>query len=167
MNSGTGFFTTKWISTNTLSKHYSYIWWSYIFPLYPLFRAATFTVDEVLNYSYLFPHPHVGSCPSLVGPRVVQGHFHEFCFSMDCVENSTRSIQYTIQSSSVIMRSNITWYCIHLWSDWIRIWIRIWIHKRHPVPRRDGRVMGVFYHCICYGRFLDLNETVFAQGHWW
>ena len=50
----------------------------------------------------------------------------------------------SIQSSVVITRSNIVKYYIHNYRTWSRISIRCWIHKRHPIPRPNGRAMGCF-----------------------
>ena len=47
-----------------------------------------------------------------------------------------------IQSSAVITRSNIVSYCINNCSNSGRISIKCLIHKRHPIPRPNGRVMG-------------------------
>ena len=51
-----------------------------------------------------------------------------------------------LQSSAVLTRSNITWYCIHHFSDWGRIYIRISILKKHPTPylALAGELWGVF-----------------------
>ena len=46
-----------------------------------------------------------------------------------------------IQSSAVITRSNIVRFCINNCRNWDIISIRCWIHKRHPIPRPNGRAM--------------------------
>ena len=43
-----------------------------------------------------------------------------------------------LQSSIVIARSNIPWYCTHHCRNGGRILIRVWTHKRHPIPRPNG-----------------------------
>ena len=45
----------------------------------------------------------------------------------------------TVQSSAVITRSKIIRYCINNCRNWGRISIRCQIHKRHPIPRPNGR----------------------------
>ena len=47
-----------------------------------------------------------------------------------------------IQLSAVITRSNIVRYYINNYINWSRISVRGWIHKRHPLPRLNGRPMG-------------------------
>ena len=47
-----------------------------------------------------------------------------------------------IVSSAVITRSNIVRYYIYDYRNWSRISIRYWNHKRHPIPRPNGRAMG-------------------------
>ena len=47
-----------------------------------------------------------------------------------------------IQSSAVKTRSNIERFCIKNCRNWDMISIRCWIHKIHPIPRLNGRVMG-------------------------
>ena len=64
------------------------------------------------------------SCCTLLG----------FNFSQLCLDQ--------IQSSAVLTRSNITWHCIHHWSDWAKVWTRVWAHKIHPIPRPNGPAMG-------------------------
>ena len=49
---------------------------------------------------------------------------------------------FSVQSSAVITRFNIVRYYINKYRNWSRIWIRRWIHKRHPIPRPNGRAMG-------------------------
>ena len=51
-----------------------------------------------------------------------------------------------LQSSAIIMRSSITWYCIHQFCDWGRIYIGVLTHKRHPLSRRR-RWGGVWRFC--------------------
>ena len=46
-----------------------------------------------------------------------------------------------IQSSAVITRSNLSWYCIWHCDNNSRKWIRVSKHNRHPIPRRHGRAM--------------------------
>ena len=48
-----------------------------------------------------------------------------------------------LQSSAIITRSNITWYCIHLCSDWSRKPIRIEIPKDTPYLALTGELWGV------------------------
>ena len=47
-----------------------------------------------------------------------------------------------VQSSAVIKRSNMVRFCINNCRNWDIISIRCWIHKRHPIPRPNGRAMG-------------------------
>ena len=50
-----------------------------------------------------------------------------------------------VQSSAVIARSNITWYCIHHCSDWDKVQITIWYHKKYiPYLALTGELWGVF-----------------------
>ena len=44
---------------------------------------------------------------------------------------------------------NIVRYYINNYRNWGRISIRCWIHKRHPIPRPDGRAKGVSFVNIC------------------
>ena len=55
------------------------------------------------------------------------------------VENNSK---LWIQSSAVITRSNFVRYFINNYRTWCRISIRCWIHKRHTIPRPNGRAMG-------------------------
>ena len=48
----------------------------------------------------------------------------------------------TIQWSAVITRSDIVRYYMNNYKKCVRISTRLWIHKRHPIPRPSGRVMG-------------------------
>ena len=52
-----------------------------------------------------------------------------------------RSCDITIQSSAVITRSVIVRYHLDNYRNWGRISIKCWIHKRHPIPRPNGRAM--------------------------
>ena len=48
-----------------------------------------------------------------------------------------------IQSSAIITRSNITWYCTRHCKTWGRIWIRGWVHKTsHALPYRSSYGMS-------------------------
>ena len=47
-----------------------------------------------------------------------------------------------VQLSAIITRSNIVRCYINNYRNWGRISIRCWIHKRHPIPRPNGRAMG-------------------------
>ena len=38
--------------------------------------------------------------------------------------------------------NNVVRYCINNYSNWVRISIKCWFHKRHPIPRPNGRAMG-------------------------
>ena len=49
-----------------------------------------------------------------------------------------------IQSSAVITRSSIVWYCMNGCMNSGRISIRGLINKRHPMPRPNRRAMGCF-----------------------
>ena len=49
-----------------------------------------------------------------------------------------------IQSSAVIMRSNIARYYINNCRNWYRISIRCWIHIRHPYISLTSELWGVF-----------------------
>ena len=53
----------------------------------------------------------------------------------------------TIQSSFVIMLSNITRYCIYHRSDWGRIQIGVWTHKIHSILCPEGRALR----CLLWG----------------
>ena len=55
---------------------------------------------------------------------------------------SHRRRMYEIQFSAVIARFSIIRYYINNYTNWGRISIRCWIHKRHPIPHPNGRVMG-------------------------
>ena len=46
-----------------------------------------------------------------------------------------------LQSSAVITRSNVVRYYINNYRNRGRISIRCWIHKRHSIPRPNGRAM--------------------------
>ena len=52
-----------------------------------------------------------------------------------------------ILSGAVITRSNISRYYIQHRNDNIRTQIRQWTHKRHSMPRPNGRAMG----CLLWG----------------
>ena len=47
-----------------------------------------------------------------------------------------------MQSRAIIKWSNIVRYYIYNNRDWGTISIRCWIHKRHSIPRPNGRAMG-------------------------
>ena len=47
------------------------------------------------------------------------------------------------------MWSNIVRYYVRNYRNWGRISMRCWIHKRHPIPRPNGRAMGVSFVDIC------------------
>ena len=47
-----------------------------------------------------------------------------------------------MQSSAIIMRSNIVRYYINNYRNWGRISTRCWIHIWNPIPRPLGRGMG-------------------------
>ena len=47
-----------------------------------------------------------------------------------------------LQSSAGLTRSSIVRYNINNYRNWGRISVRCWIHKRHPIPRPNGRAMG-------------------------
>ena len=47
-----------------------------------------------------------------------------------------------IQSSAVITRSNIVRFYNNDYRNWDRKSIKCSIHKRHPIPRPNGRAMG-------------------------
>ena len=46
------------------------------------------------------------------------------------------------RTGSNLEHCNITWYYINHFRNWGRISIRSWTHKRHPIPRPNGRGMG-------------------------
>ena len=52
------------------------------------------------------------------------------------------------------MRSSITWYCIHHFSDWGRIYISVLAHKRHPISHLSGQAMG----CLLWGFWKKLTR---------
>ena len=54
-----------------------------------------------------------------------------------------RMTNAAIQSSAVIMRSNILIYYINNERNWGRISIRCRTHKRHPIPRPNAWAVGV------------------------
>ena len=54
-----------------------------------------------------------------------------------------------IQSCTIMMRFNITWYYVYHCSDYDRIPIRVWIHKIHPIRRPNERAMGCLLWGIC------------------
>ena len=47
-----------------------------------------------------------------------------------------------LQSSAVIMRSNIVRYYMNNYRNWDRISTRCGFHIRHPISRANGRAMG-------------------------
>ena len=49
-----------------------------------------------------------------------------------------------IWSSAIIMRFNISWYCIYHCSDWGSIQ-RVWTRKRQPYPTLTGELLSVFW----------------------
>ena len=49
-----------------------------------------------------------------------------------------------VQTSAIIMRSNLTKYCTHHCSDWGRIYMKVGTHKRHPIPQPNGQAMVSF-----------------------
>ena len=53
--------------------------------------------------------------------------------------------EFIIQSSAVITRSNIVRYLINNYRNWGRISIRCCSHKRHTIPRHNGRTMGCLF----------------------
>ena len=55
-------------------------------------------------------------------------------------------------------RSEITWYCIYLCSNWSRMWIRIWIHKNSPYLALTGELWGVFV------RILEKIDALFGTA---
>ena len=57
---------------------------------------------------------------------------------------TTSGNRWLIQSNTTITRSYNAWYCTHHCSNWGRISIRGGTPKIHPIPRPDGRAMGVF-----------------------
>ena len=50
-------------------------------------------------------------------------------------------ISFHLQPSAVIKRSNIVRYCINGCRNSGRISLRCWIHKKHRIPRPNGRAM--------------------------
>ena len=68
-----------------------------------------------------------------------------------------------IQSSAVIMRSNVIRYCIDNYTNWGRISIRCWIHKRHPIPRPNRRAMR----CHLWENWPHYNGTALYLGYHW
>ena len=52
------------------------------------------------------------------------------------------SVTPHVQWSAVITRSDIVRYYMNNYKKCVRISTRLWIHKRHPIPRPSGRVMG-------------------------
>ena len=54
---------------------------------------------------------------------------------------------FYIQSSAVITRSNLLWYCHWHCNDWGRTEIKLQTHNRHPIPHPHGRAMG----CLLWG----------------
>ena len=63
-----------------------------------------------------------------------------------------------IQSSAVVTRSNVIWFCIHHCTYWGRIWIKVWTHKRHPIPGPNGWGMG----CLLLGFSRKLTNVITA-----
>ena len=55
---------------------------------------------------------------------------------------SMEAYKNAIQWSAVITRSDIVRYYMNNYKKCVRISTRLWIHKRHPIPRPSGRVMG-------------------------
>ena len=60
-------------------------------------------------------------------------------------ENWSTTQLHDVQSSAIIMRCNITLFCLWYDNDWGKICIRVFIHKRHPKFRPYGRALG----CLC------------------
>ena len=58
-----------------------------------------------------------------------------------------------VKSSIVITQSNITWQCIHHFTDWGRIYFRVLTLKRHPISCPSGQTMG----CLLWGFWRKLT----------
>ena len=65
----------------------------------------------------------------------------------------------SLQSSAIIMRSNILRYCINNCRNWGRTTIRCWIHKTHPTPHPNRGAMGSSL-LICLRKLKCYNGTV-------
>ena len=63
-----------------------------------------------------------------------------------------------IQSSAVIMWSNIVRYYINNYRNWCRILIGCWIHKRHPIAHPNRWAMG----CLLW---IFVRKFTTLQGH--
>ena len=68
-----------------------------------------------------------------------------------------------IQSSAVIMRSNIVRYFINNYRNWGRISIRCCSPKRHNIPRHNGRAMGCLLWIFCRYLFY-LSWWIISKG---
>ena len=66
-----------------------------------------------------------------------------------------------IQSSAVITGSNIVRYHMNNYRN--RISIRWWIHKRHPIPRPNGRAMG----CLLWIFVKKIDRVITASYSIW
>ena len=76
----------------------------------------------------------------------------------------------TIQSTAVIMRSNIVRYYVNNYRNWGRISIRCWVHKRHPIlalTRYNGSTLYVIElkFVMVYRESLFIQETQLLQSH--
>ena len=78
--------------------------------------------------------------PFRSGLNVLEFNHHKFAYI--CLYKISVQMHVSITIGAVITQSSTTHYSIHHCSDWIRIRITVWIHKRHPIPRPDGRDMG-------------------------
>ena len=78
--------------------------------------------------------------------------------------NISTAVWVQIQSNAVVTRSNITWYDTHHCRNWGRILIRGWTHKRHPIPRPDGRAMGC--HSWIFWRKLTALQRHCILAYW-
>ena len=61
------------------------------------------------------------------------------------IKSMCEIINRHIQSSAVITRSSMVRYCMNNCRNWSRMSIRWWTHKRHPIPRPNGRAMGCLF----------------------
>ena len=75
---------------------------------------------------------------------IIKQENRNFSIYFTCIINthSYQNCQYIILPSAVKTRYDVACYCTHHCRKWGRISIRDWTHKRHLIPRPDGRAMG-------------------------
>ena len=70
-----------------------------------------------------------------------------------------------IQSGALIVRPNITWYCVYHNNDWGRIQFKVWLYKRHPYLTLTGELWGVFVRILeKIGRVLTAPHCIWDSN---